>query len=111
MEIKLIFKIPSQCINLIVAQLNKSNFISFIICKPRINWHFAQRLVHLIDFSPNIDEQTSSPNDCMWLISNLFTSIVFVKCQKCIFFLFLGTKEINTEDHMYKFFLFNLGLK
>lgn len=35
-EIKLIFKISSQCINLIIAQLNKSNFISFIVCKPEL---------------------------------------------------------------------------
>ena len=72
-------------INLIISGLNKSNFISFIVCKPRINWHFAHRLVHLIDFSLSIDEQTSSPNDYMWLIPNLFTLIVFVKCQKGTF--------------------------
>lgn len=72
-------------INLIISELNKSNFISFIVCKSRINWHFAQRLVHLIDFSLNIDKQTSSPNDRLWLIPNVFTPIAFVKCQKGIF--------------------------
>ena len=63
---KLILKcFPIYFINLITPDFNKSNFIRFIGCKPRNNWHFAQRPVHLIDFNFNIDEQTSSPNDCI----------------------------------------------